>query len=180
MANYQVINISQGGDCTKFTINDDTDYGVGAAPAKLSVTSRLLRIGLSDGTYIGLDGKVIVSPASEYIDFPINGANPDFLEVVSVPSDLSIRVELTIAYGASVDTEEVVVALVCHTLSGFYVRTQRMANSPKLQGNVDYVRDTMRLFIESESAKKAANEADHLSAQNSLDRAKYIIDNDFS
>jgi hypothetical protein len=52
-----------------------------------------------------------------------------------------------------------------------------MAVNPSLEKNYKFVKDVMRLFIEQESAKKAAIDGSSPSSQACLDRAKYIIDN---
>jgi hypothetical protein len=52
-----------------------------------------------------------------------------------------------------------------------------MAINPSLEKNYKYVKDVMRLWIEKESAQKAAIDDDFQASQASLDRAKYIVDN---
>jgi hypothetical protein len=62
-------------------------------------------------------------------------------------------------------------------MSGFYTFSYNMSINPALEKNFKYVKDVMRLWIEKESAQKAAIDDDFQASQASLDRAKYIVDN---
>ena len=162
--------VTQGADCSKFTVNDTSDYtteGTG------TFSSRKLTIQKSDGTYL----VVGATTYNQYV-WPF-GTNS--IELSGLGQDFSFLITLThtsnAPQGGSVYTKQNTAVLTCFTMSGFYTFAYNMAINPSLEKNYKYVKDVMRLFIEQESAKKAGVDGDFQSSQACLDRAKFIIDN---
>jgi hypothetical protein len=164
-------SVSQTGDCTKFTVNDTSSYvteGTG------TFTARRLTIQKSDGTYLTIGATVY----NAYV-WPFASGNS--LELTAIDKDYAY--EVTLAHTSSspqpgsVYTKTDAAVLICFTMSGFYTFSYNMAINPSLEKNYKYVKDVMRLWIEKESAQKAAIDDDFQASQASLDRAKYIVDN---
>ena len=61
-------------------------------------------------------------------------------------------------------------------MSSFYLNAHKMAINQSLEKDFRFVKDLMRLFVESEAAKKAALDDDLGAAQSCLDRAKTVSD----
>ena len=163
--------VTQTGDCTKFTVNDTSVYtteGTG------TFIARRLTIQKSDGTYLTVGATVY----NQYV-WPFASGNS--LEFTTIDKDYSF--EITLAHTSnlpqpgSVYTKTDAAVLVCYTMSGFYTFAYNMTINPSLEKNYKYVKDVMRLWIEKESAQKAAIDDDFQASQACLDRGKYIIDN---
>lgn len=171
--------VTQGADCSAFTINDTSSYGVENTS---TFTSRKISIQKSNGTYLSLGSTTY----NEYV-WPFASGNALVLNGVDdknnpyLGQDYSFLITLTLVSSSpqtgSSYTKQNTAVLTCYTLSGFYTFSNLMAINPSLEKDYKYVKDLMRLFIEQESAKKAGIDGDFQSSQNALDRAKYIIDN---
>jgi hypothetical protein len=171
--------VTQGSDCSSFTVNDTSDYTV---EGTATFTNRKLSIQKSDGTYLIIGATVY----NEYV-WPFASGNSitftgvDQYNKPYIDKDYSFLITLKhtpiASQSGSVYTKVSTVSLVCYTLSGFYTFSHNMAINPSLEKNYKYVKDVMRLYIEQESAKKAAIDGDFQSSQSCLDRAKYIVDN---
>lgn len=171
--------VTQGSDCTSFDIDDTSDYTVEGTG---TFTSRKLTIQKSDGTYL----KVGATTYNQYV-WPFASGNNLTLEGVDdkdnpyIDKDYSFLITLAHTSSSpqpgSTYTKEAIAVLVCYTLSGFYNFSYKMAANPALEKDYKYVKDVMRMYIENESAKKAALDGDFPASQACLDRAKNIIDN---
>lgn len=163
--------VTQGAVCTTFTVNDTSDYTVEGTG---TFTNRKLTIQKSDGSFL----TVGATTYNQYV-WPFVAGNS--IVFTGIDKDYSFLITLThtpaAAQPGSVYTKTSAVPLVCYTLSGFYTFANTMAVNPSLEKNYKYVKDVMRLFIEQESAKKAALDGDFQSSQSCLDRAKYLVDN---
>jgi hypothetical protein len=163
--------VTQTADCSKFTVNDTSNY---IAEGTGTFSQRRLTIQKSDGTYL-------TSGVTTYNNYSWPFANGNSIEISGLSQDLSLRVTLTHTSNApqpsSVYTKTDMPALTCFTLSGFYSFSYDMSINPSLEKNYKFVKDVMRLWIEAESAKKAAIDDDFQASQACLDRAKDIIDN---
>jgi hypothetical protein len=171
--------VTQGADCSAFTINDTSVYtteGTG------TFSSRKITIQKSDGSYLTLGNTVY----NEYVwtfasgnSLVLNGV--DDKNNPYLGQDYSFVITMTLVSTApqpgSVYTKQNTAVLTCYTLSGFYTFSNLMAINPSLEKDYKFVKDLMRLYIEQESAKKAGIDGDFQSSQNALNRAKYIIDN---
>lgn len=171
--------VTQGADCSSFTINDTSDYTVEGTG---TFTSRKLSIQKSDGSFL----KIGATTYNQYV-WPFAAGNSISFSGVDeynkpyIDQDYSFLITIAhtpvSAQPGSVYTKSSATPLVCYTLSGFYTFAHNMAINPSLEKNYKYVKDVMRLYIEQESAKKAAIDGDFQSSQSCLDRAKYIVDN---
>jgi len=163
--------VTQGADCSQFTVNDTSDYTVEGTG---TFTARKLTIQKSDGTYLTV-GAVTYN---QYV-WPFASGN----SIVFTGNTLDYSLTVTLAHTSSspqpgsVYTKTAVAPLVCYTLSGFYTLAYKMSINPSLEKNYKFVKDVMRLWIEQESAKKSAIDGDSSASQGCLDRAQYIIDN---
>lgn len=162
--------VTQTGDCTKFTVNDTSDYTVEGTG---TFTNRKLTIQKSDGTYL----TVGATTYNQWV-WPF-GTNS--IEFTSLDKDYSFEITLahtsTAPQPGSTYTKTNAAVLTCFTMSGFYTFAYNMAINPSLEKNYKYVKDVMRLWIEKESAQKSAIDDDFQASQACLDRAKGIIDN---
>ena len=171
--------VTQGTDCSSFTVNDTSDYTV---EGTATFTSRRLSIQKSDGTYLTIGATTY----NQYVWPFASGNSISFTGVDQynkpyIDKDYAFLITLThtpiASQPGSVYTKQAAAPLVCYTLSGFYTFSHNMAVNNSLEKNYKYVKDVMRLFIEQESAKKAAIDGDFQTSQSCLDRAKYIVDN---
>ena len=171
MSFITAFSVAQTGDCTKFTVNDTSSY---ATEGTGTFTTRTLTIQKSDGTYLTVGTTVY----NAYV-WPFASGNS--IEFTAIDKDYAY--EVTLAHTSSspqpgsVYTKTDAAVLICFTMSGFYTFSYNMAINPSLEKNYKYVKDVMRLWIEKESAQKAAIDDDFQASQASLDRAKYIVDN---
>jgi hypothetical protein len=163
--------VTQGADCSQFTVNDTSDYSVEGTG---TFTARRLTIQKSDGTYL----TVGATTYNNYV-WPFVAGNSIIFTGNSVDYSLTITLAHTSSapQPGSIYTKTSVAPLVCYTLSGFYTLAYKMALNQSLEKNYKFVKDVMRLWIEQESAKKSAIDGDSPASQGCLDRAKYIIDN---
>lgn len=163
--------VTQTGDCSKFTINDTSNY---TAEGTGTFSARKLTIQKSDGTYLTVG-------ATTYNQYVWPFASGNSIELTGLSQDFAFQVTLALTSNtpqpSSVYTKTDMPTLVCYTLSGFYTFAYDMSINPSLEKNYKYVKDVMRLWIEQESAKKAAIDNDFQASQGCLDRAKDIIDN---
>lgn len=164
-------SVTQGADCTTFSINDTSVYtteGTG------TFSSRKLSIQKSDGSYL-------VIGATTYQDYVWSFASGNTITINGLTQDYSYLITLkltsTAPQSGSIYTVSNAAVLVCYTMSGFYTFSYQMAINPSLEKDYKFVKDLMRLWIENESAKKSASDGDFQASQGSLDRAKFIIDN---
>lgn len=179
MAFLSAFTVTQGADCSQFTVNDTSVYtteGTG------TFSSRKLSIQKSDGTYL----KIGAITYQDYVWTFVSGNSITFggVDSKNVPyigQDYSFLITLTHTSTApqpgSTYTVSNTAVLTCYTLSGFYTFSYNMAINPSLEKDYKYVKDVMRLFIEQESSKKAAADGDFQASQGCLNRAKFIIDN---
>jgi len=171
--------VTQGADCSQFTVNDTSDYTVEGTG---TFTARKLTIQKSDGSYL----KIGNTTYNQYV-WPFAAGNSITFSGVDqyykpyIDADYSFLITLAhtpaAAQPGSIYTKTSTAPMVCYTLSGFYNFSYKMAINPSLEKDYKFVKDVMRLWIEQESAKKAALDGDPPASQACLDRAKYIIDN---
>lgn len=163
--------VTQGADCSQFTLNDTSDYTVEGTG---TFTSRKISIQKSDGTYLKVG-------ATTYQNYTWTFASGNSITFTGIDTDYSFVIVMTNVSSSpqpgSVYTKTAAAPLVCYTMSAFYTFSYKMAINPSLEKNYKFVKDVMRLWIEQESAKKSAIDGDNPASQSCLDRAKYIIDN---
>lgn len=178
MAFTTAFTVTQGADCSQFTVNDTSDY---TSEGTGTFSSRKLTIQKSDGSYLTTGATVY----NEYVwafgsnSLVINGVDANNQPYID--QDFALLITLThtstAPQGGSTYTKQNTAILVCYTMSGFYTFSNKMAINNSLEKDYKFVKDVMRLYIEQESAKKAGIDGDFQSSQACLDRAKYIIDN---
>ena len=172
------ISITQGADCSQFTINDSSTYNVEATG---TFTARKLTIKKSDGTFL----KIGATTYNEYVwaftagnTITISGL--DDRSVPYINADFALEITLTLTSSApqpgSLYSKKELAVFVCYTMSSFFANTYNMSINPSLEKDYKFVKDVMRLFLEQESAKKAGIDGDLGAAQDCLSRAKYISD----
>jgi hypothetical protein len=134
------------------------------------MTSRYLYIYKSDGSLY----KTI---NFDYVTYPT-----DVVTVTGIDQDYAFTVVLDItpssAVIGSIYSASAVVALVCNSKVSLFERINKMTIEPGLINNNDYLRDSMKIIVDIEAAKNAEADVDILSAQNAIDRIKFITDND--
>lgn len=171
--------VTQGADCSQFSVNDTSDYTVEGTG---TFTARKLTIQKSDGSYLKVGNTTYnqyVWPFGAGNTLTLSGVDQYQKPYIDVDYSFQITLELTPASAqpGSIYTNTNVAVLVCYTMSGFYTFANKMAVNPSLEKNYKFVKDVMRLFIEQESAKNAGIDGDFQSSQSALNRAKFIIDN---
>lgn len=164
------MSITQGADCSQFTINDTSTYNVEATG---TFSSRKLTIQKSDGTFLTVGSTVY----NQYVW--AFGSNT--LVFTGLDKDYAYNVNLTLTSTSpqpgSIYTKTEYAVLVCYIMSAFYTNSHKMSINIGLEKDYRFVKDVMRLFIEQESAKKAGIDADLGAAQACLDRGQFVSDN---
>lgn len=170
--------VTQGSDCSQFTINDTSVYtteGTG------TFSARRITIQKSDGTFL----KVGSTTYQNYLWTFASGnsltlSGVDEKNQPYIAQDFSFYITMALTSNApqpgSTYSVSNIATLTCYTMSGFYTFAYKMSINQSLEKDYKFVKDVMRLWIEQESAKKAGIDGDFQSAQACLDRAKYIID----
>jgi hypothetical protein len=173
------INVTQGADCSQFTINDASTYTIEGTG---TFSSRKLTIRKSDGTYL----KVNNITYNEYV-WPFAAGNSitfsgidSTTKTAYIDKDYAFNVTLTLTSNSpqsgSIYTKSELPVLVCYIMSSFFTNSNKMALNPSLEKEYRFVKDVMRLFIEQESAKKAGIDGDIGASQSCLDRGKFVSD----
>ena len=170
MAFNTLISVTQANDCSQFQVTDASTY---ANEATSTFSLRKLTIQKSDGTYL-------VSGGVTYNNYTWPFAAGNSIVMTGAAADYAYRITLTLTSNApqpgSLYTRENIIALTCFAMSSFYTNAHKMAINPSLEKDYRFVKDMMRLFIESEASKKAAIDGDLGAAQSCLDRSKTISD----
>jgi hypothetical protein len=165
------ISITQGADCSLFSINDTSTYNVEATS---TFSLRKLTVQKSDGTFL-------VSGGVTYNNYTWPFADGNTINITGLDKDYAYNLTLTLTSSSpqsgSVYTKNEKPVLVCFIMSSFYSNAHKMAINPGLEKDYRFVKDVQRLFIEQESAKKAGIDSDTGAAQACLDRGKTISDN---
>jgi hypothetical protein len=158
-----IIKVSQGADCSRFTVKDESDYAVETKP---SFTSRELMFYDQNGTLIRtVDFSFASYPTDEYT-----------YEGLEWDVSYTVKLKLTPATPVTGSLYESLTAfaLVCYTYSAYYNRIQEMRIDQTLERNSDFIRRSERMLQEARSAVQAATEGDTVSAYNAIQRAKAI------
>jgi len=164
------VSITQGADCSQFTIADSSTYNVEGTG---TFSARKLTIQKSDGTYLSVGATTY----NQYV-WPFASGNNIIIPNLSVDYAFTIKLELTSTspQTGSIYTKTELPVFVCYTMSAFYSNTYKMSLDNGMEKDYKFVKDVMRLFLEQESAKKAGADGDIGAAQGCLDRAKQISD----
>lgn len=173
------LSVTQGADCSQFTINDTSTYNVEGTG---TFSSRKLTIQKSDGSYLKINGTTY----NQYV-WPFASGNTLLISGVDsttntpyIDKDYGYNITLTHTstnpQGGSVYTKTELIVLVCYLMSSFFSNSNKMALNPSLEKDYKFVKDVMRLYIEQESAKKAGIDGDLGASQACLDRGKFISD----
>ena len=165
-----LISVTQANDCSQFQVADASTYTVEAAS---TFSLRKLTIQKSDGTYL-------VSGGVTYNNYTWPFAAGNSIVMTGAAVDFAYRITLTLTSSApqsgSIYTRTNAFSLTCFAMSSFYLNAHKMAINQSLEKDFRFVKDLMRLFVESEAAKKAALDDDLGAAQSCLDRAKTVSD----
>lgn len=164
------VSITQGADCSRFTIADSSTYNVEGTG---TFSARKLTIQKSDGTYLSVG----TTTYNQYV-WPFASGNSITIPNLSIDYAFTIKLELTSTspQTGSIYTKTELPVFVCYTMSAFYSNTYKMSLDNGMEKDYKFVKDVMRLFLEQESAKKAGADGDIGAAQGCLDRAKQISD----
>ncbi len=172
------ISITQGADCSQFTITDSSTYNVEGTG---TFSARKLTIQKSDGSYLKIGARTYnqyVWPFADGNSIVISGV--DDKNIPYLPTDYALSITLALTSTSpqvgSVYTKAELPVFVCYTMSAFFSNTYKMSIDNGLEKDYKFVKDVMRLFLEQESAKKAGSDGDIGAAQGCLDRAKQISD----
>jgi hypothetical protein len=165
------INVTQGADCSQFTINDASTYTIEGTG---TFSLRKITIQKSDGTYL-------ISGGITYNNYTWPFAAGNSITMTALDKDYAYNATLTLTSSSpqvgSVYTKNEKLILVCFIMSSFYTNAHKMAINTGLEKDLRFVKDLQRLFIEQESAKKAGFDGDVGAAQACLDRGNTISDN---
>lgn len=164
------VSITQGADCSQFTIADSSTYNVEGTG---TFSARELTIQKSDGTYLSVG----TTTYNQYV-WPFASGDSIIVPNLSIDYAFTIKLELTSTspQTGSIYTKTELPVFVCYTMSAFYSNTYKMSLDNGMEKDYKFVKDVMRLFLEQESAKKAGADGDIGAAQGCLDRAKQISD----
>lgn len=160
--------VSQSHDCSKFQITDTTNYG--APETKAAMSTRFLYLYTADGELY------------KTINFAYAAYVTDVIEIEDIDKDYAFTINMEITalepVIGSVYSASDVAVLTCYSKVAFFERQNKMVIEPSLINSSEYLKGSMNILLDIESANNAAADSDILNAQNALDRIKYITDND--
>jgi hypothetical protein len=164
--------ISQGYDPSKFILTDDSSYV--DEPAN-TFTGRKIYLYKVDGTTLVPSGT-----ATTYINFPFADGNSIELSVLEQDMSLDILVEWESSnpQGGSVYELQVVYTFLEYTQQFKYGVIQDWQANPIVINDTGFYKGLSTLNTEISNAEQANRYQDQTAAQNAVERAKYIIDNE--
>lgn len=158
-----IVKVTQGADCSQFTIKDESSY---IEEAKGTFTNREIFIYDEKGALL------------QTVPFTFASYPTDEYTFQGLDWDVAYTVKLKLTSSApvvgSLYESITAFALVCYTYSAYYNRIQEMRIDSRLERNSDFIRRTERMMQEARSAVQAATEGDTVSAYNAIQRAKAI------
>lgn len=164
MALTAATQISQGSNCSQFTVTDSSNYG-GSDP-KANISSRVLVVFKSDGTvFTTINFSYALYPSDSVV---ITGLDKDYSFLVIMTLTPLVPV-LGSVYVANNDF-----ALKCYTMTGFYQRMKNASLQPYYERNKNFTTDTFNILMDADVAVAAAASQDISSAQLLLDTAAKI------
>lgn len=169
------IKVSQGANCDRFTITDDSNY-TESGELRSTFTGRSLIIYKSDGTVYRQPDQL-----TDEIPFSYEAYPSDEITIVGLTQDTALHVLMTltpsVVGSGSIYTTNSKFALVCYTKGFLVQRSKKMRANKRYEENMNYVVDTARIQINCNEAPRAAAGNDIESAQRELDCAKRIHEN---
>jgi len=170
MAFVPKLTISQSSDCSKFTIKEESNYG--DTYVTTDIDTAVCVVKYSDGSTLA---------TIDMNDAIINNSGE---ADVTVTKDSALLFEYTIVFdnamGSPITPVEVnyitYAALVCNTNACLFNRMYNMSVNKRLEYNLDYIRDTIRVKLEKDNATYASSFGDIFLSQESINRAKKICD----
>lgn len=174
MALTASVLITQGGDCSRFVVKDNSNYEEATEPRE-GFSDRKLIIYKSDGSVYRKPGQTADEIPFSYADYP-----SDEIEIDGLTQDYALHVVMTLTpitpASGSIYTVTSKFALVCYTNNYLYERAKKMMLNPRYEQNNNYVADTERIAIAIATAPKAAASDAIESAQIQLDYARNIYE----
>lgn len=163
--------ITQGYDPASFILTDNSSYV--DEPAN-TFTGRRIYLYLVDGTTL-----VPTGTTTEYIDFPFADGNQIELDVLEQDQSLNILVEWLSSnpQSGSVYELEVVYTFLEYTQQFKYGIIQQWQSNPVVINDTNFYKGLTILNTEISNAQQANRYQDQTSAQNAIERARFIIDN---
>lgn len=164
-------SITQGNDPSSFILTDTSDY---TDEPQATFSGRRIFLYKTDGTTLVPSGTT-----TDYIDFPYSAG--DFIEIDVLNQDysLDILVEwISLApQPGSVYSLEVVYTFLEYTNLFIYGVIQTMRSNPLVINDTNFYTALMQIYVEKKNAEQANRYQDQDNAQQSIERAKYFIDN---
>ena len=164
MALTAATQISQGSNCTQFTVTDTSNYG-GSDP-KGNISSRILTVFKDDGT-------VFTTINFSYALYPT-----DSVTISGLDKDYAFNVVMTltpiVVQSGSVYVANNDFSLKCYTMSNFLQRMKLASLQPYYERNKNFTTDTFNILMDADVAVAAAATGDIASGQILLDTAAKI------
>lgn len=166
--------ITQGYDPASFILTDNSSY---VSEGQGTFSGRKIYLYKIDGTTLVTSGTT-----TTYIDFPF--ADGDSIELDVLEQDMSLNIlvewESNNPQPGSVYSLEVVYTFLEYTQQFKYSVIQQWQSNPIVIQAPTFYNGLSALNLEISNAQQANRYQDQTSAQNAIERAKYIIDNQSS
>ena len=163
--------ISQGYDPASFILTDNSSY---VDEAQNTFSGRRIYLIKDDGGFVVPDGTT-----TTYIDFPFSDGYQIALDVLPIDLSLNILVEWVSndPQPGSVYDLQVIYTFTQYTKQFIYNTIQTWRANPSVVNDNNFWGALQQLHLEVNNAEMSNRYQDQHSAQWSLDRARFIMDN---
>lgn len=134
------------------------------------LTSRRVYLQMADGTYLVPDGTT-----TDYIEWAIGDIN---ITIDVLDQDYALQIIVQWMTGTAITYSDEGLYLFYQYAEQFYYNlTQFQASIPLIPADTSYYNEKIKLRVSIDEAKNAVFYNDIAAAQNALNRAKFLIDN---
>lgn len=164
-------SISQGNDPSKFVLTDTSNY---TDEPTGTFTGRRITLAKTDGSTL-----VTTGTTTTYIDFPYADGNQIELDVLDKDYSLDITVDWISSnpQSGSVYSLSVVYTFVGYSREFQYGLIQDMTSTPSIVRDTKFTNNCYQFALYINNAEEASWYQDQQAAQQALDAAKYMMDN---